>query len=314
MPLDFRVANAVVSYVAYIGKMLWPAGLAALYPFPETLPGWQVFGSLFVLIGVTLAVLRAGPRRAYLAVGWFWYLGTLVPVIGLVQAGQQAMADRYSYVPLIGLLIMAGWGIPELLGNWRHRSRALSAVSVAAILACAVVARGQVRYWENDNLLWTHALEVTSGNYVAHNNLGTALVKEGKPQEALAHYAEALRIRPDYLDVYYNVGTIFMDQQRFGDAMAAYSEVLRRKPDHAYAHNNVGVLLKNLGRIDEAIAHYSEAVRLDPGHANAHYNLGNALASQGKVAEAIEQYTRALELRPANETMRSALEELRSRQ
>ena len=317
-PFDFRVANAVVSYVAYIGKMLWPAGLAAMYPFPSELAGWKVFGSLFVLIGVTVAALWAvqsgGMKRAYLPVGWFWYVGTLVPVIGLVQVGSAAMADRYTYVPLIGLFVIVAWGVPELLGEWPGRRAMLPAAAGVVICACAVAARSQVWYWQGDQPLWNHALEVTTGNYLAHHNLAEALAREGKLDEALAHYAEAIRLRPEYGDAYNNLGLILMMQRRNEEALPFFAEAVRLKPGLAEAHNNMGVALKNMGRLDEAIAELREALRIMPDHANAHYNLGNALALQGNTDEALAHYGRALELRPDNETIRRAFEALRGNQ
>ena len=347
MPLDFRMANALVSYIAYIAKMLWPAHLSVLYPYPETLPGWWVFGSMFVLIGVSVAVVRAAQRRPYLAVGWLWYLGTLVPVIGLVQVGNQAMADRYTYVPLIGLFLMVAWGIPDLLAPWPYRRIVLPTAAGIVICACAVAARSQVRHWESDTSLWARTLEVTTGNYVAHNNLGTALAGQGKIGEAMAHYAEALRFKPDYADAHNNLGTalagqgkvgeamahyaealrlnpananahynmgVALDQQgRIGEATAHYAEALRLKPDYADAHNNLAAVFQQQGRVAEAIVHYLEAVRLKPDYAEAHSNLGAALARQGRIGEAMTHFAEALRINPANERLRSALAELKSR-
>jgi len=312
-PADFRIANAVVSYVSYILKMLWPAKLAAVYPYPDEMPSWWVFGSLLVLIVVTALVAAQLQRRPYLTVGWLWFLGMLVPVIGLVQVGSQAMADRYTYVPLIGLFLMAAWGVPELLERWPQRRIALPAAACIAILACVVTARAQVHRWESDATLWRQALLVTTGNYVAHNNLGTFLAGQGKMDEALAHYAEALRVRPDYADSYYNIGVALDNLGRSGEAMAHYAEALRFRPGYPEAHNNLGALLHQQGRLREAMNHYLEAVRLRPDYADARQNLGSVLASQGKNAEAIEQYKRALAINPENGAIRSALEKLKGR-
>ena len=312
-PADFRIANSIVAYVAYISKMLWPTKLAAVYPYPDTLAGWQVFGSLLVLIVVSSLVISQLQRRPYLTVGWLWYLGMLVPVIGLVQVGSQAMADRYTYVPLIGLFLMAAWGIPDLLARWPYRRIALPVAAAIAISACTITARAQVQRWESDATLWRNALQVTTGNYMAHHNLGTQLAREGKLDEAVREYVEAIRIKPDYADAYTNLGLALMLQERKSEALQVLGEAVRLNPKHAEAHNNLGVLLKNLGRFDEAKAHLGEALRLLPDYANAHYNLGNVLASQGKKAEAIAQYTRALEISPENETIRSTLEGLRGR-
>lgn len=312
-PVDFRIANAVVAYVAYILKMLWPAKLAAVYPYPDTLAGWQVFGSLLVLIVISAVAIPQLQRRPFLTVGWLWFMGMLVPAIGLVQVGSQAMADRYTYVPLIGLFLIAAWGIPELLTRWPHRRIVLLAAACVVISACMVTARAQVHRWESDATLWRHALIVTTGNYLAHHNLGTLLASEGRLDEAVPHYVEAIRLKPDYADAYTNLGLALMIQDRKSDALRFLEEAVRLNPNHAEAQNNLAVLLKTLGRFDEAKAHLHEALRIVPDYANAHYNLGNVLASQGKTAEAIAQYTQAVEISPENETIRSALEELRGR-
>ena len=197
-PLNLRVANALVSYVTYISKMLWPARLAVLYPYAQSLPGWWVAGAFLGLMGISVAVIRAGPRHPYLPVGWLWYLGTMVPVIGLIQVGNQATADRYTYVPLIGLFIVVAWGVPDLLVRWPRRRIGLPIAAGLVILACAIAARGQLRYWEDSTTLWTRALAVTTENNIAHNNLAVSLADQGKLDEAIAHYSEALRIKPDY--------------------------------------------------------------------------------------------------------------------
>jgi len=298
-PLTLRVGNALVAYVTYIGKMLWPTRLAAFYPYPRSLSGALVVGAIAVLIGVSAVVIRAAPRYPYLLVGWLWYLGTLVPVIGLVQVGNQAMADRYTYVPLIGLFIITAWGIPDLLARWRYRRIALPTAGALVIAACAVVARGQVQHWRSTTALWTHALGVTDENDVAHNNLGLALARQGKAADAISHYTEALRIRPTYATARTNLGAALASQGKLDEAIANYTEVLRYKPEFAEAHTDLGAALADKGRIEEAIAQYTEAVRLKPDFAEAHANLGVALAGQGKLDEAISEYTEALRLKPS---------------
>ena len=300
VPLNLRVANALVSYVAYIGKMFWPARLAVFYPYPHSVPGLWIAGALLALVAISVAVIRAGPRRPYLLVGWLWYLGTLVPVIGLIQVGDQAMADRYTYVPLIGLFIMVAWGVPDLLARWPLRlSRiALPSAAVLVILACAISARGQLQYWQDSTTLWTHALAVTTGNNIAHNNLGIVLADQGRLDEAIDHYLEALRIKPDYADAHNDLGVALADEGKLDEAIAHYSEALRIKPDYADAHNNLGVALADQGKPDQAIAQYTDALRISPDSAKAHNNLGAALAGQGKLDEAIAQYSEALSVNP----------------
>jgi Flp pilus assembly protein TadD len=305
VPLQLRVENALVSYVVYIGKMLWPVHLAVLYPYPRTLPAWWVATAFLFLVGMSVAVIRAGPRHPYLPVGWFWYLGTMVPVIGLIQVGDQAMADRYTYIPLIGLFIIVAWGVPDLLARWPLRlwkfvlpTISLPAAAVLVILACAIAARGQLEYWEDSTTLWTHTLAVTTRNNIAHNNLGAVLADEGKIGEAIAHYSEALRIKPDYADAHNNLGVALDDQGKVDEAIAHYTEALLIKPTYADAHSNLGIALANQGKIDEAIAQFTEALRINPDSAKAHNNLGVALASQGKLDEAIAHFTEALRIKP----------------
>jgi Tfp pilus assembly protein PilF len=348
IPLNLRAANAVVSYAAYIGKMLWPARLAVFYPYVRPLPEWWVAGACLGLVAVSVAVLWAGQRRPYLPVGWFWYLGTLVPVIGLVQVGSQPIADRYTYLPLIGLFIVVAWGVPDLLIRWPLGRVALPAAAVVAISGCAIAAWAQLQNWESSAALWTHALEVTTGNNVAYNNLGNVLAKQGKFDDAIAQYSEALRIKPDYAFAHNNLGRVLASQGRAGEAIEHYSQALRIEPDYADAHNNLGIVLADQGKLDQAIAHYSralhikpdfadahnnlgialakggradeaiheflEALRIKPGYPEAHNNLGIVLASQGKVSEAMAQYSEALRLKPDFQEARRSLEDLTSQE
>ena len=298
IPLNLRAANALVSYVAYIGEMLWPARLAVFYPYARSLPGWWVAGAFLGLIGVSVAVIWAGLRHPYLPVGWFWYLGTLVPVIGLVQVGSQPMADRYTYVPLIGLFILVAWGVPDLLVRWPLRSIAVPAAAGLVISGCAITAWAQLQYWESGTALWAHALEVTTGNYLAHNNLGNALARQGRFDEAIVQFSEALRIKPDYSFAHNNLGNALARQGRVSEAIEHYSEALRIEPGYAEAHNNLGIVLADQGKLDEAIAHYSEALRTKPDYADAHNNLGIALVKHGREDEGIHEFSEALRIKP----------------
>ena len=297
LPPDLRLANALLSYVTYIGKMLWPTGLTAFYPYPRAIPTAWVLGSVLFLMGVSGAVIWVARRHPYLLVGWFWYLGTLVPVIGLVQVGGQASADRYTYVPLIGVFLMLAWGIPDLLARWPDRSIALPVTAGVLLLACAITARGQVQYWRDDAALWGHALEVTTENYFAHTGLGDALASQGRVAEAIAHYSEAVRIRPDYTNAHNKLGVALADQGRIGEAIIHYTEALRIEPDFPAAHVNLGNALATQGKASEAIAQYTTALRIQPDNVAAHNNLGFVLASQGRGAEAIAHYTEALQIK-----------------
>jgi tetratricopeptide (TPR) repeat protein len=298
LPSETRVANALVSYVSYIGKMIWPDRLAVFYPYPDMLPLWQVAGAGLLLGCVSLLVILVVRRRPYLMVGWLWYLGTLVPVIGLVQVGSQAMADRYTYVPLIGLFIMIAMGVPDILSGWRYRRIVMALSAGLLLLILMIVTWLQLRYWQNGVRLFEHSLEVTAGNSLSQFNLGLALADQGKTQEAIVHYTAALRIKPDYAEAYYNLGVALAQQGKNQEAISHYTKALEIKPDYANAHNNLGVALADQGKTQEAIAHYTEALRIDPNNAYAHNNLGLILAQQGRNQEAIAHYTEALRIEP----------------
>ncbi len=231
LPLDARVTNALYSYLVYAGKMFWPQPLAVVYPHPEgRLPLWPVVAALtFLLVGTGEAV-RQVRRRPYGIVGWLWYLGTLLPVRGLVQSGVQARADRYSYIPLIGLSLIVAWGVGEALGSRPYGKPALAVIAAAWLAVLLVVTRRQVDYWRDTATLFGHALRVTAGNYLAENNLATALALRGDAPGAEAHYREAIRIRPAYSQAYNNLGLLFARQGRIAEAMALHEEALRLQP------------------------------------------------------------------------------------
>lgn len=297
-PFEIRIANALISYVRYIEKMIWPHKLAVFYPYPVTLPLWEVIGSSLLLGCASVLVIRTIRKHPYYGVGWFWYLGTLVPVIGLVQVGAQAMADRYTYLPLIGLFIMIAWGVPEQLAGWRYRRIILSVSACIALLMMMMVTKLQIKHWQNDITLYEHSLAVTSDNYFAHANLGVALNGQGKTEEAIVHYNEALRISPYHANIHCNLGVAFAKQGKIQEAIAHYAEALRIEPDDVEAHVNLGVALAGQGKIEEAMVHYAEALRIDPHHSIAHYNLGIALGEQGKTEEAIVHFTEAIRISP----------------
>ncbi len=308
LPLPGRLANALVAYVTYMVKMFYPSGLAILYPISRAaFPLWQVLGATFTLALISLLVIRKTSRHSYLLVGWLWYLGTLVPVIGLVQVGNQTMADRYTYVPLIGLLIMVVYGMAELAARWRVPRFLLPAgagVVLSALMICTWV---QVSYWRDSISLYEHTLKVTTGNFIIHNNLGEALAAQGQKEQVAAHYAEALRINPNYAESRNNLEAL-VAQGKLDQAAARYAEALRLHPDDAEtlhlksdlaeAHNNFGNALAAKKKLDEAVNQYAEALRLEPAIAGIHNNLGVALVKQGKMDQAMAHYTEALRLNP----------------
>jgi len=297
IPFRLRLFNAAISYVAYLGKTAWPAKLGLSYPFPTEIAVWKVVSSVLFLAIFTILVFRSATRRPYLATGWFWYVGTLVPVIGLVQVGDQAMADRYGYIPLIGVFLLTAWGLTELVSEWRFDRRVLPAAAVFVILLCALTARAQVQYWKNDLVLWQHALAI-GDNPVAHVHVGNALLADGKAEEAMAHYSEALRTRPNFDLALDNLGIVLLNQGRFREALVPLKKAVLVNPSYAHAQNDLGVALERDGKIDEAIVHYSEAVRLDHDFSVAHVNLAKLLATHGRVDEAIPEYLEASRLKP----------------
>jgi protein O-mannosyl-transferase len=265
-PMKDRIANVILSYAGYLGQTFWPRQLAVYYPFPATFSAWSVAGAALLLAGISVAAIWLLGRRPYVAVGWLWYLVTLLPVIGLIQLAGYSHADRYTYVPLIGVFVGLTWGACELTQRWRHRVLALSLAGGAAIALSLALTREQISYWKDSEALYRHAVAVTDNNSTAHNCLGNALELKGQTDEAIRQYQEALRIKPGY----------------------------------AQAHNNLGNALASTGRTNEAIHHFEEALRLNPDFVAAHYNLGCALGQKGQLAEAIRQYQEALRLNPAS--------------
>ncbi|MCG6917595.1 MAG: tetratricopeptide repeat protein [Deltaproteobacteria bacterium] len=297
-PFHIRIANALLSYLLYITKMIWPQNLAVLYPHPgQSLPMWQAAGAGLLLLVISIVVIRAGRRYPYLPVGWLWYLGTLVPVIGLVQVGSQAMADRYTYVALIGLFVIIAWGVTDLLGSWQYSKPALILAATSLLSVLMVCSFFQVSHWKNSLTLFEHTLRATSNNSQIHNNLANVLTQQGKIQEAISHYTKALEINPNYGEAHINLGAVLAYEGKLEEAIKHYSLALQLKPNSPELHNNLGVALCNRGDIPGAIDHYLAAVQLKPDYAEAYNNLGNALAQQDKLAEAEVYYSKALMIR-----------------
>ena len=297
-PFKVRIANALVSYVTYIEKMIYPSKLAFLYPHPGMLPWWKISGACLLLLSISFLAIRVAKQSPYFAMGWLWYLGTLVPVIGLIQVGLQSMADRYTYVPLIGIFIIVAWGAPELVKQWKYRKLWLTTLATVSLTILMVMTWKQVGYWKNGITLFEHALKITSNNYVSHNNLGLALEEQGRTAEAIDHYLQALRIKPDLKEAHNNLGLALEKQGRTAEAIDHYLQALRIKPDYAEAHNNLGLALEKQGRTAEAVDHYLQALRIKPDFEKAHNNLGNALEKQGRTEEAVDHYLQALRIKP----------------
>jgi len=304
LPFTLRLNNALVSVVTYITQMVWPANLAAFYPYRFDTPAWQIAGAGMLLLFITVLAFRTAQRFPCFLVGWLWYLGMLVPVIGLVQVGGQAHADRYTYLPQIGLYLVIVWVIRDWTAGWRWRRPALGVAALSVVAVLMVCSLKQTAYWQNDESLWTHALACTSGNYTAHNNLGYVLVAQGRSAEAIKHYEEALAINPNYSEVINNLGTALLNQGRLDEAAKYYHRAIEIYPGFAEAYNNLGILLTKQGQTAEAIEQYRKAIELNPNRAEFYNNLGNLLATKGRTAEAIEQFQKALEVEPDNAKVR----------
>jgi tetratricopeptide (TPR) repeat protein len=265
-PLPVRIENALISYVVYIGQMLWPVRLAVLYPYQESLATWQAAAAAMILVALTAAVIFAWRTRPYLAVGWFWYLGTLVPVIGLVQVGQQAHADRYMYIPMVGLLLMLAWGASELQAKWPRAKMACVLAAAACGIACVWIAHAQTEYWQNTGTLFEHALSLTRDNYMAEYTLGNYLMNTRRGLEAIPHFEAALRVAPNYPDAHNNLGMVLGNiPGHMTEAISEFEEAVRLKPDLLPAQHNLAVALEQMpGRKSEALAHYEVIERLQP--------------------------------------------------
>ena len=296
LPFGDRLGNALISYVRYLGKFFWPENLCVYYPHPGHWPVVAVLAAFFCLVFVTWLVHRL--RKACLTVGWLWYLGTLLPVIGLVQVGGQSLADRYVYIPSLGLLIMVVWGAYGLARPWRHHAVALSLAGCAAIILCFTLTRQQLGYWHDNEALYHHALAVTENNYLAHHNLGTALYQNGQIDEAINQYRAAILVEPDNAAAHYDLGTALALKGQTIEAISELQESIRLKPDDAESHKNLGTAFGRAGQMDEAISQYREAVKLKPNDAGFRYDLGTALGMNGQIDEAIVQFQEAIQLKP----------------
>jgi len=301
--LQARLTNAMVLYLEYLRKMIWPEKLAIFYPHPgNTLAVSQGILCGMVLVGITIISIRLIRKAPYFAVGWFWYLGTLVPVIGIVEVGGHLMADRYAYIPLIGIFIIVAWGLPELMSKWRYKEKVLSVSAGIIICTLLVTTWKQVSHWQNSITAFKHAIRVTDKKYpnlaIMHNNLGLALFDEQKNEEAISHYKMAIRLKPYYVDAHYNLGNALSTQKKIDEAIAHYRMAIRLKPDHVNAHYNLGITLSNENKNEKAILHYKIIIRIDSNFAPAYNNLGSILLRMKKKEEAISHYKMAIKLKP----------------
>lgn len=298
--LTERLANAVVSYVTYICQMIWPAHLAVLYPYPEGSLGiYQVAAAAALLVTLSVIFFLARGSYPFLLTGWLWFLGMLVPMIGLVQVGSQPRADRYTYLPQLGLYILVTWSASKLLSKWRP---AVS-LTVALLLLTALLVRTSVEasYWRNSETLWSHAVENTSRNHIAENSLGNALLERGRLDEAITHYRNALAIKPDLAPVQSNLGNTLLREGQVDEAISHFQQAMQADPQYAEAYNDMGSALMKKAEAAQAIPYYRKAVELSARYADAYNNLGVAYLQNNQLEQAIVNYQKAVALKPSAE-------------
>jgi Flp pilus assembly protein TadD len=293
IPLEARISNALVTYVIYLGQMFWPLDLAVFYPHPGfAVPQLHALGAGLLLLLITALVLGPGRRWPYLAVGWLWYFVTLVPVIGLVQVSMHARADRYTYIPLIGVFLFIVWGVSDLARAWRLPRVFVAAIGTVVVCACAALTWIQLGYWRNDLSLWNHAVAVTGETALAHVNLGVYQYGRGDLEAAENEFEQAAALDPSFAQAHFNRGKVLQDLGRLEDASAEYGKTLDINPRAYQAHYNLGLVLRDLGRRDEAIQEYRQALELEPDWPEAHINLGLALLEASRYAEALASLKR----------------------
>jgi len=305
-----RMENALISSVVYLAKTVWPADLCIFYPYPRHIGLPLVILCALAVIVISIAAVMAARRFPYVTTGWFWYVITLAPVIGIVQVGSQSMADRYTYIPLVGVFMMLSWGLGDLY-RWTSPGRAvrmlLGASAVGLLVILAVVSFRQVLTWQNSETLFSHALSVNPDNYLACDSLGVALHHKGDVPGAIRYYQESIRLSPHHANARCNLGVALAGMGRYREAIDQYERCLRIRPGFPAAHYNLGVACAVLGEKEKAIHHYLESIRGDPGNVDARNNLGLLLADTGNLEGAIENYLKALEMEPGNERVRTNL-------
>ena len=297
-PFGLRLENALVAYVEYLAKTLWPARLAVIYPLPGHIPSWQVAVAVIVVVAITVMACLACRRAPYLLIGWLWFVGTLVPVIGLVQVGGQALADRYTYIPLIGIFIAMAYGLAQLTLRFRIPAVQISIAAGLVLAACLFATERQLGFWQNSETLFRRAIAVTDNNAIAHINLGVALEQEDRREEALAEYHKAIAIDPNRFQAHNNLANLLSAMGERNEAVQQYQAALRLNPKAALAHANFGTLLSEMGRFDEAMSEYNRSARLAPGDPRPHYLMGKACLRHGQSVEAVKHFRRSLQIAP----------------
>jgi tetratricopeptide (TPR) repeat protein len=300
IPIGTRVLSAAISYIGYMRKLIWPSDLAPIYPRNLDWPVWEMAVAPVLLAVITALAIWKRDRRPYALAGWAWYLGTLLPVIGLVQIGSHAMADRYTYIPAIGLMWSVVWMAADCVATGTWRQMALATAATAGLLSCTIIAQKQLMYWQNTETLFRHAVAVTSNNYIAWSSLAFDYAKRHEAREAEQCFRTALAIKPRSTFLLDKLAGVLIDQGRYDEAMAQCETALQLEPQMAAAHGTVGLALMKQGKTQQAIEQYEESLRLDPEEASAHYNLANALARQGEYEKAREHYQESVRLEPTS--------------
>ena len=275
-PVIQRILQVPVAYAKYIIKMVWPRELTAVYPYSPDIPVWQIAGSCLLLGLIFFLAIKQLKEHPYLFVGWLWFLGTLVPVIGIIKFGSHAMADRYTYMTYVGLYIMLAWGIPDLLNSFEKKKFALASAAAALIVAFMLIARNQTTHWVDSVRLFSHAIHVNPENFLAQRNIGLALSYRGDLDRAIGHFKQALRINPTSARCYNDIGTVFMVKGRYADSIGYFEKALYYQPDYPKAHNNLGLVLMTQKKYREAAIHFQAALKSNPGFKLAQQNLRKA--------------------------------------
>ncbi len=293
-----RLGNALISYVVYLRQMIWPEGLAIFYPQPEKgYPVWTIALSFLLLALITGGVLAFRRKRRWLLAGWLWYLGMLTPMIGIVQAGAFAQADRMTYLPQIGLYLLLTWAAAEMSAAWRCRRLLLGGLAAIILVALIFCARTQAAYWRDSGTVFSHAVAVTDNSYVARKALGDFYCSRGMLEKAMALYREALKMCPNFEGAHMNLGAVLNQTGHPNEAIEEMKRAIQLKPDDASAYNNLGAILGD-ERLDESIALFQKAIELSPGYVDAHKNLGQSMDRKGRIEEAVAQYQEALRFSP----------------
>jgi tetratricopeptide (TPR) repeat protein len=310
VPLALRMANVFISYVTYIRQTLWPTRLAFFYPY-HSIPPRQVVFSLTIVLGVSALAIWAWRRQPYFTVGWFWFIGTLIPVVGVVQAGRQAHADRYMYVPMIGLLLILAWGAADVVQQWPRTKLIIAASAVVCCAACMVLTWKETAYWRNSETLYQRAIDVTLDNWVAEYNLGTHYTTAGRSVDAIPHFEAVLRINPNFIEVHNNLGAALLDLEGCEAAIPHFEAAARAQSSNAVASYNLGGCQMTGGNYEAAIPYFEAAIRARPDYAEAHYSLAVCLSKiPGRAPEAVKQYEMLLRLTPDDPRVYSNLSDL----